>query len=57
MSVINPNSLKVEHGYVEPNVANAQSDDRFEFERHGYFIVDRYDHVPRSRGCLTASRG
>ena len=32
------------HGYVEPSLAQAQPDDRFQFERHGYFVADRVDH-------------
>ena len=37
---INPESLIVEHGYVEPALAKADSLDRFQFERTGYFCVD-----------------
>ena len=33
-------------GYVEPSLAAAQADDRFQFERHGYFVADRKDHAP-----------
>jgi glutaminyl-tRNA synthetase len=25
-------------------LASAQPDDRFQFERHGYFVADRKDH-------------
>ena len=32
-------------GYIEPSLANAQPDDKFQFERHGYFVADRVDHV------------
>ena len=31
---------------VEPSLAQAQPDDRFQFERHGYFVADRVDHTP-----------
>ena len=31
---------------VEPSLAGAQPDDRFQFERHGYFVADRVDHAP-----------
>lgn len=37
---INPNSLVVEHGYVEPNMKDVQAQDKFQFFRHGYFNVD-----------------
>jgi glutaminyl-tRNA synthetase len=38
---LNPNSLEVLTGcMVEPNLAEAQIDDRFQFMRQGYFVVD-----------------
>ncbi|MGZ4849745.1 MAG: glutamine--tRNA ligase, partial [Halobacteriota archaeon] len=42
---LNPHSLKVVQGYVEPSLASAKGDDRFQFERHGYFVADRKDHA------------
>jgi glutaminyl-tRNA synthetase len=30
--------------YVEASLANAQPDDKFQFERNGYFVADRKDH-------------
>ena len=33
---LNPNSLKVVTAYVEPSLAAARADDKFQFERHGY---------------------
>jgi glutaminyl-tRNA synthetase len=42
---LNPDSLKVVTAYVEPSLATAKADDRFQFERHGYFVADRGDHV------------
>ncbi|HSW06394.1 glutamine--tRNA ligase/YqeY domain fusion protein [Aquabacterium sp.] len=44
--VLNPASVKLVHGYVEPALAQAQREDRFQFERHGYFVADRVDHAP-----------
>ncbi|MFC5498947.1 glutamine--tRNA ligase/YqeY domain fusion protein [Caenimonas terrae] len=41
---INPDSLKVVTAYVEPALAQAKADDRFQFERHGYFVADRKNH-------------
>ena len=43
---LNPASKKVVMGFIEPSLANAQPDDKFQFERHGYFVADRVDHVP-----------
>ncbi|SDW85844.1 glutamine--tRNA ligase/YqeY domain fusion protein [Paenibacillus sp. PDC88] len=37
---LNPNSLTIVHGYVEPNMADAKPQDKFQFFRHGYFNVD-----------------
>ncbi len=42
---LNPDSLKVVTAYVEPSLAAAKPDDKFQFERHGYFVADRVDHV------------
>jgi glutaminyl-tRNA synthetase len=41
---INPNSLTVVRGIVEPSLAAAQPGQHFQFERHGYFVADRVDH-------------
>src|SRR5690554_2866297 len=42
---INPDSLKVIEGFVEPSLANAEPLQSFQFERLGYFNVD-YDSKP-----------
>ncbi|MCH2177680.1 MAG: glutamine--tRNA ligase/YqeY domain fusion protein [Mariniblastus sp.] len=42
--LLNPDSLKVlTHCKLEPSLAEAQSGDRFQFERNGYFCVDAQD--------------
>jgi glutaminyl-tRNA synthetase len=39
---INPNSLEiVENAFIEPELANAEAGDRFQFLRKGYFCVDK----------------
>lgn len=43
---LNPNSLKVVTAIVEPSLGHAHKDDKFQFERHGYFVADRVDHEP-----------
>jgi glutaminyl-tRNA synthetase len=43
---LNPNSLKVVTAYVEPSLAAAQPDQKFQFERFGYFVADRLSHFP-----------
>lgn len=37
---INPNSLTIKHGFVEPGMKDAKPHDKFQFFRHGYFNVD-----------------
>lgn len=41
---LNPNSLKVVQAVIEPALAQADAEQRFQFEREGYFVADRYDH-------------
>jgi glutaminyl-tRNA synthetase len=43
---MNPESRRIVNGYVEPAAANATPEQSFQFERIGYFVADRYDHVP-----------
>ncbi len=41
---INPNSLQViKNAFVEPAVITEKPDERFQFERHGYFYADPVD--------------
>ena len=46
LACLNPNSLKVVQALIEPSLANTQPDQRFQFERHGYFVADRVEHRP-----------
>ncbi|MES2152450.1 MAG: glutamine--tRNA ligase/YqeY domain fusion protein [Pseudomonadota bacterium] len=43
---LNPNALEVVNAYLEPGMGAAQADQRFQFERHGYFVADRVDSAP-----------
>jgi glutaminyl-tRNA synthetase len=38
---INPNSLEIIIGFLEPSLASAKVGDRFQFQRLGYFCVDK----------------
>ena len=38
---INPNSLHIITGYLEPSLAAAKEGDKFQFQRLGYFTVDK----------------
>ncbi len=40
LKYLNPDSLKVVKGYVEPTLGEAKSGDHFQFERTGYFVAD-----------------
>jgi glutaminyl-tRNA synthetase len=46
MTALNPNALEVVKAYLEPGMAAAVGDQRYQFERHGYFVADRVDHQP-----------
>lgn len=37
---VNPNSLQVIQGFIEPNMKDVKPEDKFQFFRHGYFNVD-----------------
>ena len=45
LTLLNPDSLKVVKAYVEPSIASAKADDKYQFERFGYFVADRKDHA------------
>ena len=45
VSVLNPESLQIVHAFVEPALADAQPEEIVQFERLGYFVADRHDHV------------
>jgi glutaminyl-tRNA synthetase len=42
---LNPNSVKTITAQLEPNLKDAKPEDRYQFERHGYFVADRKDSV------------
>jgi glutaminyl-tRNA synthetase len=39
-------SKRVITAYVEPALTHASREERFQFERHGYFVADAKDHSP-----------
>ena len=43
LKYMNPDSLKVVTGYVEPALATAAKEEHFQFERVGYFVADEKD--------------
>ena len=54
---LNPNSLKVVTAIVEPSLANAKAGQQFQFERHGYFVADRIDHVQGTKAVFNLAVG
>ncbi len=47
MDFINPDSLKIIQGYVEPSLKDAQPEERFQFQRLGYFNIDKDSDTER----------
>ena len=43
---MNPKSLEVVTARLEPSLAAAVPDDRYQFERLGYFALDARDSAP-----------
>ena len=43
---LNPDSKKVIAAYLEPALREAAPEERFQFERHGYFVADREQSRP-----------
>ncbi|AEG69870.1 glutamine--tRNA ligase/YqeY domain fusion protein [Ralstonia solanacearum] len=46
LDALNPDSKRIVTAYLEPTLATAKREDRFQFERHGYFVADRIDSQP-----------
>ncbi len=43
---LNPDSKRILPAFVEPELAAAAREERFQFERQGYFVADLRDHSP-----------
>ncbi len=46
LDYVNPNSLEIVQGFIEPNMKNVKPQDKFQFFRHGYFNVDPKHTTP-----------
>ncbi|WGE68284.1 glutamine--tRNA ligase [Actinobacillus equuli subsp. haemolyticus] len=42
-AVLNPESLVIKHGFVEPSLVNAKAEQGYQFEREGYYCLDSKD--------------
>ncbi len=49
LKYLNPDSLKIVKGYVEPTLGEAKAGEHFQFERTGYFVCD--DKLAFNRTC------
>ncbi|QEL54762.1 glutamine--tRNA ligase/YqeY domain fusion protein [Chromobacterium paludis] len=54
---LNPESLKLVPAYVEASVLQAAPETRFQFERLGYFVTDRYEHQPGVKAVFNRTVG
>ena len=45
---LNPDAKRTITAYLERSLKDANPEDRFQFERHGYFVADRVDSKPGS---------
>jgi glutaminyl-tRNA synthetase len=45
---LNPESLQVLNGWIEPSVADDPPGTRYQFERNGYYMTEPVDHEPGS---------
>ena len=43
---LNSNAKETITAYLEPGLSTAKPDEKFQFERHGYFVADRVDTTP-----------
>ena len=43
---LNPDSMRIITAQLEPSLKDVQPEQRFQFERHGYFVADRRDSQP-----------
>ncbi|TDR82093.1 glutamine--tRNA ligase/YqeY domain fusion protein [Paludibacterium purpuratum] len=54
---LNPDSLRVITGYLEATALDAAPEARYQFERLGYFVADRYDHQPGKKAVFNRAVG
>jgi len=57
LDALNPHSLQVVQAYVEPSLLHALPDQKFQFERLGYFVADRVDHLAGSKLAFNRAVG
>ena len=45
---VNPAAKTLVHAFLEPALREAKAEERFQFERHGYFVADKRESVARA---------
>jgi glutaminyl-tRNA synthetase len=50
---LNPGAKHVARAYLEPSLNEAKANERFQFERHGYFVADSRDPGPVFNRAVT----
>jgi glutaminyl-tRNA synthetase len=53
---VNADAKTVIRAYLEPSLKDAKPEERFQFERHGYFVADARDtraHLPKFNRTVT----
>jgi glutaminyl-tRNA synthetase len=50
---LNADAKKVVRARLEPSLKDARPEERFQFERHGYFVADRRDQGPVFNRAVT----
>jgi glutaminyl-tRNA synthetase len=57
VNFLNPESLKTVTGYVEACAKDLAPESRYQFERVGYFVTDRYEHTPGQKVVFNRTVG
>jgi len=57
LTPLNPGSLKTVRAVVEPTLANAQPEERFQFEPHGFLVVNLREHQAAKEVVLNRVTG
>jgi len=56
LEFVNPNSLEIVHAKLEPSLKDAVPEERYQFERIGYFCLDNPDDTSKKKPGLVFNR-
>ncbi len=57
VEALNPSSLSVVAGWVEPSLSDVPAETHVQFERLGYFVADRHDHQVKGKSVFNRITG